>query len=98
MRKEDAAKRAKQRASEENGNMEGGACESEVRGPLPSAEMDELDKEGTKRKAEYLKKEQQLRLQSIRLQAVTHFLPLGQDRSFRYVRTSSPFLAENSGL
>ena len=81
MRREDAAKKAKIRASEENGNTEGG--ESQTSAVTTSAEMDELDKECAKRRAEYIKKEQQLRLQATRLQSMTHFMPLGQDRAFR---------------
>jgi len=80
MRREDAAKKAKIRASEENGNTEGGESQTSA---VTSAEMDELDKECAKRRAEYIKKEQQLRLQATRLQSMTHFMPLGQDRAFR---------------
>ena len=72
MRKEDVINRAKLR-TEENGNTEDGA------------ELNKLLQEGAKRKADVLKKEQQLRHQVLKLQAMTHLTPLGQDRAFRFV-------------
>lgn len=69
MRKEDAANRAKLK-SEENGTVD-------------EVEIEKLDKEGAKRKAECLKKEMQLQQQIVKLQAVAHFMPIGQDRAFR---------------
>ena len=71
MRKEDIINRAKLR-SEENGNTEDGP------------ELEKLLQETAKRKGEVLKKEQQLRQQILKMQAMTHLTPLGQDRAFRY--------------
>ncbi|XP_046463980.1 bromodomain adjacent to zinc finger domain protein 1A-like isoform X2 [Daphnia pulex] len=70
MRKEDIINRAKLR-SEENGNTEDGT------------ELERLLQETAKRKGEVLKKEQQLRQQILRMTAMTHLAPLGQDRAFR---------------
>lgn len=75
MRKEDVINRAKLR-TEENGNTEDGA------------ELAKLLQEGAKRKADVLKKEQQLRQQILKLQAMTHLTPLGQDRAFRLLFVS----------
>jgi bromodomain adjacent to zinc finger domain protein 1A len=72
MRKEDIINRAKLR-SEENGNTEDGT------------ELERLLQETAKRKGEVLKKEQQLRQQILRMTAMTHLAPLGQDRAFRYL-------------
>jgi len=85
MRKEDVINRAKLR-TEENGNTEDGA------------ELNKLLQEGAKRKADVLKKEQQLRHQVLKLQAMTHLTPLGQDRAFRrfWIFESCPgFFVEN---
>lgn len=70
MRKEDMVNRAKLR-SEENGNTDDGP------------ELEKLLQETAKRKGEVLKKEQQLRQQILKMQAMTHLTPLGQDRAFR---------------
>ena len=71
MRKEDIINRAKLR-TEENGNTEDGA------------QLAKLLQEEAKRKADVLKKDHQLQHQILKLQAMTHLTPLGQDRAFRY--------------
>lgn len=70
MRKEDVINRAKLR-SEENGNTDDGS------------ELEKLLQETAKRKGEVIKKEQHLRQQILKMQAMTHLMPLGQDRAFR---------------